>query len=153
MLDEHYPTSQSEDSAGRSGRTVTRLKAVLQWPLVSLQSGFMVTGQDIRRARERRRLSQEQLAALLEVSSKSVGRWERGETIPKSALGAIEQVLGLGEQTDEPGLSEASDAELLAEIAMRLEKSRPKARRSPPNAKDATDSAYLRPRTGASETA
>jgi transcriptional regulator with XRE-family HTH domain len=78
------------------------------------------SGADFRRARERRRLSQEQLAALLGVSSKSVGRWERGEAIPKSALGAIEQVLGLGEQTGEPSLSQATDVELLAEIALRL---------------------------------
>lgn len=78
------------------------------------------SGADFRRARERRRLSQEQLAALLGVSSKSVGRWERGEAIPKSALGAIEQVLNLGEQTGEPGLSQATDVELLAEIALRL---------------------------------
>lgn len=131
---------------------MTRIKGVLQWPLVSLQSGFMVTGQDIRRARERRRLSQEKLAALLEVSSKSVGRWERGETIPKSALGAIEQILHLGEQPDEPGLSEASDAELLAEVALRLEQRKPKQRRSPPHADQATDTAYYRPRTGASNT-
>jgi transcriptional regulator with XRE-family HTH domain len=132
---------------------VTRLKGVFQWPLVSLQSGFMVTGQDIRRARERRRLSQEKLAALLEVSSKSVGRWERGETIPKSALGAIESILGLGEQVEGPALSDASDAELLAEVALRLEQRKSRQRRSPPHADQATDTAYYRPRMGASETA
>jgi transcriptional regulator with XRE-family HTH domain len=112
----------------------------------------MVTGNDIRKARERRRLSQEELAGLLEVSSKSIGRWERGETIPKSALGAIEQVLNLGDRPDEPGLSEASDAELLAEVALRLEQRKPKQRRSPPHADEATDTAYYRPRTGASNT-
>lgn len=132
---------------------MTRTKCVRQWPLVSLHSGGMVTGKDIRRARERRRLSQEQLAGLLEVSSKSIGRWERGETIPKSALGAIEQILHLGEQPDEPGLSEASDAELLAEVALRLEQRKPKQRRSPPHANEAPDTAYFRPRTGASESA
>jgi transcriptional regulator with XRE-family HTH domain len=113
----------------------------------------MVTGQDIRRARERRRLSQEKLAALLEVSSKSVGRWERGETIPKSALGAIESILGLGEQVEGPALSDASDAELLAEVALRLEQRKSRQRRSPPHADQATDTAYYRPRMGASETA
>lgn len=131
---------------------MTRVKCVRQWPLVSLHSGVMVTGNDIRKARERRRLSQEELAGLLEVSSKSIGRWERGETIPKSALGAIEQVLNLGDRPDEPGLSEASDAELLAEVALRLEQRKPKQRRSPPHADEATDTAYYRPRTGASNT-
>jgi DNA-binding transcriptional regulator YiaG len=86
--------------------------------------GGVVTGRDIRRARERRRLSQEELAALLQVSSKSIGRWERGETIPKSALGALEQVLALGDHPDEPTLSEASNAELLAEVARRMEHKR-----------------------------
>lgn len=139
-------------SAGGSGRTVTRIKCVRQWPLVSLDSGFMVTGKDIRKARERRRLSQEELAALLQVSSKSIGRWERGETIPKSALGALEQVLALGDHPDEPSLSEASNAELLAEVALRMEQRKAGRRRSPPHADEATDTAYYRPRTGASDT-
>lgn len=112
----------------------------------------MVTGKDIRKARERRRLSQEELAALLQVSSKSIGRWERGETIPKSALGALEQVLALGDHPDEPSLSEASNAELLAEVALRMEQRKAGRRRSPPHADEATDTAYYRPRTGASDT-
>lgn len=132
---------------------MTRVKCVREWPLVSLDSGAMVTGKDIRKARERRRLSQEKLAELLKVSSKSIGRWERGETIPKSALGAIEQVLALGDHPDEPTLSEASNAELLAEVALRMEhRKAAQGRRSPPHADEATDTAYYRPRTGASDT-
>ncbi len=50
-------------------------------------------GTRIRRARERKRWSQEQLAAALGVGTRSVGRWERGEAVPRSSLGALEAAL------------------------------------------------------------
>jgi transcriptional regulator with XRE-family HTH domain len=50
-------------------------------------------GTRIRRARERKRWSQVQLAAALGVGTRSVGRWERGEAIPRSSLGALEAAL------------------------------------------------------------
>ena len=58
-------------------------------------------GTRIRRARERKRWTQEQLAAELEVGPRSVGRWERGEAVPRSSIGALEQVLGVSLADDD----------------------------------------------------
>jgi len=59
-------------------------------------------GHRIRRARERKRWTQGELAAALGVGVRSVGRWERGEAVPRSAIGAIEQVLSLSFDGAEP---------------------------------------------------
>lgn len=105
-----------------------------QWPEVALASGPMApaevpTGQEIRRAREARRWTQEELARELGVGTRSIGRWERGEAVPRSAIGALQQVLGLTGATSAqpphvPSVTEASDAELIAEIARRLAQTR-----------------------------
>jgi transcriptional regulator with XRE-family HTH domain len=111
----------------------------------------MITGKDLRREREARRLSRKQAAAILKVGERTLVRWETDE-IPTSALPAVEAFLNRAEST-QPTLSEASNAELLAEIALRLEQRKAnKERRSPPHAEEAPDSAYYRPRTGASDT-
>ena len=52
-------------------------------------------GTAIKRARERRRWTQRQLAAELGVDIKSVDNWENGRTRPRSSIGAIEEVLGI----------------------------------------------------------
>ncbi len=80
-----------------------------------------MTGDEIRAARERAGLTQQQLAATLGVSTRTVGNWERGETIPRNRRGAIRSALSgqLG-RSDTPALDAASDAELLAEIARRF---------------------------------
>ena len=57
-------------------------------------------GLRIRRARERKRWSQQELADALGVGSRSVGRWERGEAVPRSSIGALEEVLGVNLDTD-----------------------------------------------------
>lgn len=110
----------------------------------------MITGKDLRREREARRLSRKQAAAILRVGERTLVRWETDE-IPDSALPAVEAFLNRRD-VSQPTLSEASDAEVLAEIARRLEQRRSKERRSPPHADEATDTAYMRPRTGASDT-
>lgn len=102
---------------------------VRQWPKVALVSTAMPTadlptGEQIRRAREARRMTQEQLARELGVGTRSIGRWERGEAVPRSALGAIRQLLDLEDNRDDaqagPRLADASDGELLAEVARRM---------------------------------
>lgn len=105
-----------------------------QWPEVAIASRPMAaaevpTGQQIRRAREARRWTQEDLARELGVGTRSIGRWERGEAVPRSAIGALQQVLGLGDETSTqpphvPSVTEASNAELIAELARRLAQNR-----------------------------
>jgi transcriptional regulator with XRE-family HTH domain len=52
-------------------------------------------GARIRRARERARLSQEELAALVGASSRAVGDWENNRRKPRNRLGVLEEVLGV----------------------------------------------------------
>lgn len=49
-------------------------------------------GKRIKRLREQRRWTQQQLADLLTVTTKTVGNWENGRHIPRSAIGALEAV-------------------------------------------------------------
>ncbi|WP_162458260.1 helix-turn-helix domain-containing protein [Pseudactinotalea terrae] len=79
----------------------------------------MLQGEGIRRARERAQLTQEQLASLLGVSARTIGNWERDETVPRNRAAAVQAALGLDE-TEGPTLRSASDAELLGEIARRM---------------------------------
>jgi len=58
-------------------------------------------GTRIRRARERKRWTQQELADALppdqqgrRPSIRSVGRWERGDSVPRGVIGALEVVLG-----------------------------------------------------------
>ena len=51
-------------------------------------------GTKIKRARERLRLTQAQLAARVGVSQKTVDNWEHNRSYPKSAIGALEEILG-----------------------------------------------------------
>lgn len=52
-------------------------------------------GRRIKRARERHRLSQRQLAERLGVDVKSIDNWEHDRTRPRSSIGALEHVLGI----------------------------------------------------------
>lgn len=59
-------------------------------------------GRRVKRAREARGWSQSELTGELtrqrggkRVGIRSVGRWERGETAPRNAIGALEAVLGI----------------------------------------------------------
>jgi len=82
-------------------------------------------GEGVRQARERAQLTQEQLAKLLGVSARTIGNWERGETVPRNRAAAVQAALGLDEE-EGPLLRQASDAELLAEVARRMsERTRP----------------------------
>lgn len=52
-------------------------------------------GTAIKRARERRRWTQRQLADALGVDIKTVDNWENGRTRPRNRIGALEEVLGV----------------------------------------------------------
>lgn len=49
----------------------------------------------IRRARERRHMTQQQLADAVGVSLRTVSNWELGRHVPKNRIGALEEVLGV----------------------------------------------------------
>lgn len=55
----------------------------------------------IRRARERKRWTQQQLADAVGAAVRAVGSWERGEAVPRNAIGALEELLG-ADLTSEP---------------------------------------------------
>ena len=74
-------------------------------------------GDEIRRLREARGLTQEQLAKAIGVGARSVGNWERGVTIPKNSLGRIRDFFGL-DNGDDP-LRGASELALLQELLRR----------------------------------
>lgn len=75
-----------------------------------------MTGPEIRAARERKGWTQQELAAAIKVGMRTVGNWERGETVPKNRMAALEAVLR--DEKPDP-LANASDAELLAELMRR----------------------------------
>lgn len=85
----------------------------------------MINGREIRAARERAGMTQGDLAQRVGVSLRTVGNWERGDTVPMNRASAVEsalaQWLDRGD-TEGPRLASASDGELLAEIARRFER-------------------------------
>jgi transcriptional regulator with XRE-family HTH domain len=52
-------------------------------------------GTTIKRARERLHWRQIDLARAIGVDVKTVGNWERGQTIPRNRIGAIEETLSV----------------------------------------------------------
>jgi transcriptional regulator with XRE-family HTH domain len=79
----------------------------------------VLTGKEIRRLREARGLTQEQLAQAVGVGMRTVGAWERGETVPLNRMGALEKFFGVAENgTDEP-LRSATEVGLLTELLRR----------------------------------
>lgn len=64
----------------------------------------MATGSElgtrIKRARERRHWRQADLARAIGVNVKTVGNWERGQTIPRNRIGAIEATLSISLASD-----------------------------------------------------
>jgi transcriptional regulator with XRE-family HTH domain len=64
-------------------------------------------GTKIKRARERKRMSQQELADKLGVSRSAVNAWERDRSYPRSSIGALEDILSItidDEPAAAPGL-------------------------------------------------
>lgn len=77
---------------------------VRKWPRKMYVMTDIALGLRIRRARERKRWTQERLAAEVGVGPRSIGRWERGEAEPRW-IGALEEALGVnltGEAEPDP---------------------------------------------------
>ena len=73
----------------------------------------------IRRARERLDMSQAQLAAAINRSVRAVGSWERGEAIPRNAIGLLEHVLHADlTSADEPDPNEQEIRSLAARLGL-----------------------------------
>lgn len=51
-------------------------------------------GKRIKRLREQRRWTQEQVGDALGVHPKTVSNWESGRNVPRSSLGALEKLFG-----------------------------------------------------------
>jgi transcriptional regulator with XRE-family HTH domain len=107
---------------------------VVQDPVFELvklgaDSTFVTQGEELRRARELAGITQEELAAAVGVSPNTVGNWENDRSTPRGKLARVRAYLqmdGSGQTPDSgPPLRTASHAELLAEIARRLEAVRP----------------------------
>lgn len=75
-------------------------------------------GARIRRARERARLSQEELAKAVDASVRAVGDWENDRRKPRNRMGALEEVLGVSLEGDEkpPPVSPRLRREIYAEF-------------------------------------
>jgi DNA-binding transcriptional regulator YiaG len=54
-----------------------------------------ITGDEIRAGRERKMMTQQELADAVGVSLRTVSSWERGESVPRNRMAVIAEVLGL----------------------------------------------------------
>ena len=63
------------------------------------------TGSLIRKARQRKRMTQEQLAGVLGVARLTVTKWENDGHYPQRHAGAIEEALGIALPDPEPAAS------------------------------------------------
>lgn len=59
-----------------------------------------ITGEQIKEGRERLHLTQQELATQVGVSMRTVGNWERGDSVPRSRMGAIREVLRMDGPAD-----------------------------------------------------
>lgn len=81
----------------------------------------MVSGKDLRLARQRLRLSQDELGLRLRASRRTIARWESEMELPEGAIPVVEAFLAEAAQTPrEPTLSEATDIQLATELLQRL---------------------------------
>lgn len=60
-----------------------------------------ISGEAIKEAREARRMTQQELADAVGVSLRTVGSWERGESIPRNRLGAVREALDISSPEDD----------------------------------------------------
>lgn len=78
-------------------------------------------GLKIKRARERLRWSQAQLAAAVGVSQKTIDNWEHDKRYPKSAIGALEDVLGISlDAAAEPEPQRSASRNEAIDIALKV---------------------------------
>ncbi len=83
--------------------------------IANMASDPLTLGTQIRRARERKRLSQEELASEVGASVRAVNDWENDRRKPRNRLGALEEVLGvsLSGEPEEPDTATPEEIEEL----------------------------------------
>lgn len=89
--------------------------SVREWPVVAVHSRSMVTGKDLKKGRQLRRMTLAQAADAMRVGARTVGRWESKDELPEAAIPAVEKFLGLGDEEPD-ALEGMGDAELVAHI-------------------------------------
>lgn len=88
----------------------------------SCHGDSVITGEQLRDARSRAGLSQEDLAKAVGVTLRSIGNWERGAGVPRNREGRVRDVLGDLAMGEPSVLSGVSDMALLAEVARRMDR-------------------------------
>ena len=76
-------------------------------------------GTRIKRARERKRWSQRELAGRVGVDRKTIDNWENGRTTPRSSIGALGEVPGVALHQDGITIDEVQAAADRAEALAR----------------------------------
>lgn len=77
-------------------------------------------GRQIRAARERMGWTQADLAAAVGVGMRTVGNWERGDTVPKNRMAKLEHLFGHTPGSERPDpLRGYSELALLSELSRR----------------------------------
>lgn len=76
-------------------------------------------GKTIKRARERKRMTQAEAAAALRVSRSALNAWERDRSYPRNSIGAIEELYGIDlddapEPEPEPAIPRSLHREIMA---------------------------------------
>lgn len=89
--------------------------SVREWPVVAVHSRIMVTGKDLKKGRQKKRMTLAQAGDAMRVGARTVGRWESKDELPESAVPAVEKFLGLSDEEPDP-LEGMSDAELVAHV-------------------------------------
>lgn len=87
----------------------------------------MIDGHQIKEARNRAGMTQQELAIKIGVTLRTVGNWERGATVPRDREPRLREVLAGYLHTGQPpapvDISQATDAQILAEVARRFDRS------------------------------
>lgn len=78
-----------------------------------------MNGDEIRRLREARKMTQSELATAIGVGVRTVTNWETGATVPKNRLGMLRSFFGLDDAEAADPLRAASDLTLLSELVRR----------------------------------
>ena len=90
---------------------------------LGIASAAVMSGHEIQRARQLAGLSQRDLADRVGVSKNTVSNWETGKSSPRGKEAILRRELNPDTTTElaSPSLRDASHAELLAELARRIE--------------------------------